>query len=130
MAGDVSIKDLEQLALNYLGTVPKRKTERTVPIEAVQVNTLGRWELVKYNRDGGNIAREGQREVVFKETNKQRKKQRNKETKKQAKEGWEWIWMEGAKMGMGEDGLNKEYLDVRSSAWSRSLYRGIDSAFM
>ena len=42
MAGDVSISELEKLALNYLGTVPKRKTERAVSTEAVMVNTLGR----------------------------------------------------------------------------------------
>lgn len=42
MAGDVSMEVLETLALNYLGTVPKRKTLRGPTVEAVQVNTLGK----------------------------------------------------------------------------------------
>ena len=46
MAGDVSIKDLELLALNYLGTVPKRKTERAVAVEALKVTTMGRYAYV------------------------------------------------------------------------------------
>ena len=48
MAGDVSIKDLELLALNYLVTVPKRKTERPVAIEALQVTTMGRYPTLHY----------------------------------------------------------------------------------
>jgi hypothetical protein len=42
MAGDVSIEDLELLALNYLGTVPKRATPRELMVESVHVKTMGR----------------------------------------------------------------------------------------
>ena len=49
MAGDVSIKDLELLALNYLGTVPMRKTVRAVAVEALKVTTMGRYLLCRSN---------------------------------------------------------------------------------